>query len=305
MPNEPENSQKDPSSTPPPTPDQNNEDLPKLRTMKYDAAKFLKDRNLSFLDLVTKEQTRREETEPFQYQQRSSETVWLKLVSILVILVFIGLLGYASYIFLVKRSSPQVNQEAEPPAAYVATEGRDIITIRDNDRAGLFEKFRAVRQDRLPSRSIKQIVFKLENFDGNTRYASVGDFLTLIDFKPPSGFTDNYKPEFNILMYYKPLGAAIALILQPRDPDRAFAQMLAWEPTMILDFRNLYLDEQVSGASERFQDAIIQNVDTRQLPITDTTTLAYAIFAKRYLVIATSKDFLEVLINRLTTSPSL
>jgi hypothetical protein len=274
---------------------------PKLRTMKYDAANYLKDKNVSFLDLVDKEETRKE-SDNFSYKPRRPEHLWLTIVIGLIVVVFLGILGYMAFqVFL--KAPPPVGIDTDPPPAYVATDGRDIFTIRENDRAGLYDKLRASRNDRLPSRSIKQFVVKLENFEGATRYAKLSEFLPLLGAQPPSDFSANNKDKFNVLLYYPPTGTDIALIVEPKDVEQARTQMIAWERTMILDLNKLYLDAEVPATVNPFQDAIIKNIDARVLTITPTATLSYAIFAQKYLVISTTKEFLEVLISRLMIAP--
>ena len=289
-----------PASEPRP---ENQNELPKLRTMKHDAARYLKDRNLSFLDLVAKEhESAQERASKFEYHERVTEKAWFRGVLGLVTVILLGAVGYGIYVFLLTRDTLPAT-EATPARAFIPVEEREIITIRDGDRAGLLSKLEAARRNRLPSRSIKHVVVRLESFGGGSRFATAAEFFEIIDFKIPSGFADNIHDKFDILMYYRPDGADMGLVLEPKDQERAFGQMLGWENSIILDFRNLYFDMQVTQPLHLFTDTIIKNIDVRTINLEQGTTFLYALFAQRFLVIALSEEFMDVLLGRLLAAP--
>jgi len=278
-------------------------ELPNLRTMKHDAAQYLKDRNISFLDLVSKEhEYAKEHPEKFQYRERVTEKAWFRGVVGLVSVVLLAAIGYGVYVALLTRDTLP-STEATPARAFIPVEEREIITIRDGDRAGLFAKLEAARRSRLPSRSIKHVVIRIESFGGGARFASAGDFFKILDFKTPSGFTENTNDKFDILIYYRPDGADIGFVLEPKDRNRALGHMLEWEKSIILDFRNLYFDADVRQPLHLFTDAIVRNIDIRSVALQENATFSYGIFAQRFLVIATSDEFTNVLLGRLLAAP--
>lgn len=286
----------------PPAPGKS-EDLPGIRTMKHDATRYLKDRNISFLDLVAKEHTyAKEHAEAFEYNEKVTEKVWFRSVIVLVSLVFLGILVYTAYVFLLTRDTLPTT-EAPPARAFITVEEREIISIREKDRAGLLSKLEAARRDRLPSRSIKHVVVRIDSFGGASRFASARDFFETLDFKTPPGFTENINDKFDILIYYRPDGADIALLASPKDYERVFAHMLAWENTILLDFRHLYFDNDISQPLQLFNDKIVRNIDTRTIALEQNQEFIYAFFAQRLLVIATSEQFLEVILGRLLAAP--
>lgn len=279
------------------------DDLPKLRTMKHDAARYLKDRNLSFLDLVAKEHENTEgRSQNFEYHERVTEKAWFRGVLGLVSIVLLAAIGYGIYVFLLTRNTLPPT-EATPARAFIPVEEREIITIREGDRAGLLSKLEAVRRDRLPSRSIKHIVVRIESFGGSARFATATDFLKTLDFKVPNGLTDNLNDKFDVLIYYRPGGADIGLLFEPKDHERVLAHMLAWENTIILDFKNIYFDNDVSQPFSLFTDKVIRNIDVRTIALQENIAFFYAIFAQRLLVVATSEQFMEVLLGRLLAAP--
>ena len=80
---------------------ENENKLPKLHTMKQDAARYLKDRNISFLDLVSKEhESAQERAATFEYRERVTEKAWFRGVLGLVFLALLAALGYGAYVFL-------------------------------------------------------------------------------------------------------------------------------------------------------------------------------------------------------------
>lgn len=278
-------------------------ELPKLRTMKQDAAQYLKDRNISFLDLVSKEhEYAKDNPKMFMYRERLTEKAWFRSVLGLVLVVLVATVGYGVYVALLTRDTLPPT-EATPARAFILVEEREIITIRDGDRAGLLAKLEAARRSRLPSRSIKHVVVRIESFGGGARFASANDFFKILDFKTPSGFTENLNDKFDILVYYRPNGADIGFVFEPKDHERALAYMLEWEKNMILDFRNLYFDVDVRQPLHLFTDTIVRNIDMRSMALQENTAFSYGIFAQRFLVIATSDEFTSVLLGRLLAAP--
>ena len=120
--------------------------LPHIRTMKYDVQHYVKEKNLSFSDLVAKQQ-QKQSSEPFKREERVSEKAWFRGVLGFVALIILGVGGYAGFIFFQNRGVLP-SEEAPPARAFVVVEEREIITVRDGDRAGLFKKIEAARRDR-------------------------------------------------------------------------------------------------------------------------------------------------------------
>ncbi len=275
--------------------------LPRLRTMKYDASHYLKEKNISFLDLVAKEQQKHEE-DVFEFRERVTDQTWFKVVMTLIVLIVLGIGGYAAFTYFVAQPVTLAPGETAPKN-YLVVEQRDVVSSREGDRAGLFEKLRASRKDRLPSGSIKQVIIKLENLSGTAHYATIGEFFGTLDFRPPNDLATNLENGFNFLIYYTPQGASIGMILEPKNPERAFAQMIAWERNIILDWRYFYFDQTITSTSKVFTDDVIKNIDVRTLNITEGADLVYGFFAGKYLLISTSREFMELMIARLLTSP--
>lgn len=281
--------------------EEQSETLPRLRTMKYDADRYLKDKNVSFLDLVADEQKRKDRKD-FSYNEKVSEKAWFRGVMALLILVFGTLAVYAGYIFFATRNILPAAGE-EPLRAFVPVEEREIVTVRTGDRAGLLAKLEAAQRDTLPQGSIKYVVVRFERFGGVSHFATAEEFFTTLDFKPPPGFVFSLTDAINVLIYYHPDGASLALILEPRDYEGSVGAMRAWEQTMILDIKNLYFGTQVSPTSRLFEDDVTRNVDLRVLSLPNTPALSYAFFARRLLIISLAPDVMNVIINRLLVSP--
>lgn len=289
-----------PSTEPRP---ENENDLPKLHTMKQDAARYLKDRNVSFIDLVAEEhENAQKRAAAFEYRERVTEKAWFRGVLGLVFLVLMMTIGYGGYVFLLTTDTLPPT-ETTPERAFIPVEEREIITIRDGDRAGLLEKLEAARRDRLPSRSIKHIIVRIESFGGRSRFATMNDFMKTLDFKTPSGFTENLQDKFDIFIYYRSDGADVGLLAESKDRERTLAHMLEWEKSIILDFRNLYFDADVTQPLHLFTDSIVRNADVRSVTLQENTTFSYGMFAQRFLVISTSAECMDVLLGRLLAAP--
>ena len=298
----------EPTPPPQPTPPQEKEpssktELPRLRTMKYDAQRYLKDKNISFLDLVSQEKEyAREHPQQFQVKERASEQIWFRSIVGLIAVVFLGIIGYGTYVFLATRNSLP-SAEGIPARSFIHTEEREVITVREGDRTGLLTKLEAARRDRLPSRSIKHVVVRADSLSGSSHFASAKNFFQTLDFKTPSGLEENLNDKFDFLLYFKERGADGGFIFEPKDTNRALAQMLSWESTILLDFRHLYFDNDVTQPGQLFQDKIIKNVDVRSISLPEGLNFVYGIFAGRFLIISTSEEAMEVILGRLFVAP--
>ena len=292
------------TKTPPPTtkPSATEQGLPGLRTMKYDASRYLKDKNISLIDLVAQEKKEASESNKdivfFGDEREQSHLRWF---SVLVTMILLALAGYAGFVWFLK--SPTVMPTARPSQNLVVVEATETVTSRDSDRAGLLSKLRASEEDTLPAGSVKRILLQMESFAGATRYASVQDFFSTLDMRPPQELADNLQGPFNLVVLYTSDHANTGIIAQPKNAELALAGMRAWEKDMILGLRSLYFKEQIVSTVAPFEDAIIRNVDVRTASVSPTATPSYALFAGRYLLITTSREFMELLINRLLTSP--
>lgn len=278
-----------------------NPSLPRLRTMQYDASQYLKEKNVSFLDLVAREQEKGNE-ELYDLKDPITSRLWFKGLITLLIVALLGFAVYGIYTVFIKKPA-NLPAGSSAPRSLIAVETEEVITVRSGDRAALFERLRASRKDRLPSGSIRRIITKVEDSSGTVRFASIDDFFSTLDFRPPTDFVSNLNSSFNFFIYYTPSGANVGMILEPKNPERAFAQMIVWEPNMILDWRNVYFDQTVTATSRVFTDTVIKNVDVRTLDVAPDVNLSYGFFAGKYLLIATSRDFMELMINRLIVSP--
>ncbi len=282
-------------------PKEEEEALPQLRTMKYDAEHYLKNKHVSFLDLVADEQ-KRKTAQPFEFKEKISEAAWFRAVLGLILLVFLGVGGYAVFIYLSTRPVLP-GSEAPQARSFVPVEAREIITVREGDRAGLLNKLAATYRDRLPAGSIRHVVLRFERPGKEAWFVTLEEFFATLDFKPPPGLTFSFANTFDFLIYYTTNGAHAGLVLEPNNYERALGHMRAWEPTMILDLKMFYIDRAVSPTSRLFEDLVIKNIDVRTLPLDDAPALSYAFFARRLMLLTTSNEFMEVLINRLLVSP--
>ena len=77
---------------------------------------------------------------------------------------------------------------------------------------------------------------------------------------------------------------------------------IQWEPLLPIAFRPFFFDEKPEGLIAPFQDRSYRNIDWRYIKLSEEEDLGigYAIFpAKNLLVVATSKETMEIVINRL------
>lgn len=275
--------------------------IPNLRTMKYDAAKYLKDKEMTFIDMVAKEKEK-DRSEEFLVQESGSEKIITRALMSLVVLVVLAVGGYAAYVFLAERNTLP-GGEAPVARSFFPTDEREIIDVRAGDRAGFLSKLESTRRDRLPSGSIKHVIVRIEQFDSTSHLATPDELFSLLDYKPPSDLARNLNDTFNLLIYYRPSNSSFGLILEPKNYEEAVGHMRDWEENLALNFKTLYFDHQIAPTSQPFVDAIVRNIDVRKLGLSDNQSLSYAFYTRRYMLISTADDLMDIMIERFLISP--
>ena len=85
-----------------------------------------------------------------------------------------------------------------------------------------------------------------------------------------------------------------------RNIGQTFAGMLGWENSIQRDLEVFFLGEKITPVIAPFADRTFKNIDYRYLKIGPEIGIGYFIFsAKNYLVLSTSEEALQIVINRL------
>jgi len=135
--------------------------------------------------------------------------------------------------------------------------------------------------------------------------------LTLKEFSEftetgiPESILENSFPGFNIFAVYGTQTSDLAFIIKTKNFSKAYSSMLFWEKTMWASLKPFLNPEDVGAINQfSFLDEIVRNHDSRVLKNSDNKSiLSYAIFDKQYVVVATSREALSIILQRLIASP--
>ena len=273
-----------------------------IRTMKTDMDEFLKTAKPSIASMIQSDRT----------ASLPDERAPSKLPAIIVFSV-IGLIIAGGGIFFVRQflsgsassgtgqTQQAVTSKAAPPAPFFASETSRTITVNMNDRAGFVRLMADSMSETEREGTVKRIVIKVT--DGpQERFATMGDFFDLWRITPAPALTTRLDSPLMIFIYYGRSGARLGFAARSRMPDRTLADMLSWEPGLLTAFSPLFFDEKINSVLTPFEDRTYRNIDWRYLKLSQDKDLgiAHAIFpATNLLIVTTSKEAMETVINRL------
>lgn len=268
-----------------------------LHTMKSDINRFFKTTRPTLSQMMGRSETKRSDS----FTQRPGIKK-IYLFAGLGVLLLTGA-GFAVFKIANRGSEESARQivKLSPPAPFFAAETSRTISIKNGDR----QQFALLMQDSINEReregTIKKILIKLQDGSGE-RFAGAGDFFDLLRIKPPqnlSGFLDEPLMAF---IYYGTDGGRVGFAVKIRERDRVLSEMIAWEPSLILDFEPMFFGETPGQILSLFEDRSYRNIDWRFIKLSQQKDfgLAYAVFpARNILMVTTGKDGMESVINRL------
>lgn len=211
------------------------------------------------------------------------------------------LIAVASAFFLGGEGTQAPAPKITPPTPFFATESARTLTTSASDRNSFLRLMADSYQEREREGIIKRIIQKLKDGPAE-RFATMADFAEAYRMAPPRTFLDFIVPPLMTFFYYGSGGGNFGFIVKTSDPERTLRDMLAWEPSLINDLRLLFYDRKPETTIAPFEDRTYRNIDWRyqKLSQTQDSGIGYAIFpARNLLVVTTSKESMEVVINRL------
>lgn len=230
-------------------------------------------------------------------------------MSIIIFLVIVVLLiGAGAYVYRTYRSllftgsAPPVLR-LEPPAPFVGIETTQTLTIT-NENKGTFRDLLTnalSREER--TGSFKRILILLKEPTGD-RYGELKDLFGLLSIAPTSLFFTPIEAPLMSFAYYGTDGPHFGFMTRTNDRERVLQAMARWEETLWKDFDPLFLGSAIPRAG-LFEEFSYRNTNYRYLAsLSDPERgIAYMVFpAGRYLVVTTSRESMEELIERLFDS---
>lgn len=137
--------------------------------------------------------------------------------------------------------------------------------------------------------------------DYKGQYLSSKEISAVLFKNLPPDVSNYMTDKYNVYAYYGNLGASLGFIAETNSPDSMRAAMTAWENKGMLDgVINLFLKPVIKPTTIAFKDRLLPIGGTARYITykTKNTELNYILYGN-YLIITTSKDNLEAVINNL------
>ena len=174
---------------------------------------------------------------------------------------------------------------------------KEIIRLKSENREELADTIKKMSESPILLNTILNVSFFLEA-PGQTGFIGIPKFLGILKITPPANFLQSLEKDFTFGVYYFKKNNPF-IILKIRSFELAFSGALAWEKNMASDLKDI-LPISIPP-NQKFQDAIIKNIDSRILHNgVNNPALIYAFFNRQYLVISPDADTFNEIIKRLS-----
>lgn len=276
-------------------------DLPAIRTYKTDLADYTKKKGASYLDIIS--QAARLKKNHSELHQEEKLNLSLKTAVLIgsIVVAVLGL-GIGAYVYL-NADQKQTERLAErTPQPLIRADVEKIIIYQNSNLL----KDAIQKKLKVPQLSAHFTYLPIkEETGGRTKFLNGSEFFQAAKINIPSEINVNLTAPFT-LGVIDTLGQNEILILSRlKDFERTFAALLLWEKKMLEDLTPLLPAEKNLSAEENiFKDKVIENNDARIVyNLEKKPILAYTIFNKNILAIASSETALEAALEKLMVSP--
>lgn len=273
---------------------------PAIRTMKSDLEDLFKNTKPSLIQMIGRTQER--------LPVATGRPGKIRLILPLSLLALLAVAGTAVFFYLGGDLKPpadgmdsRTRERLTPAAPYFATETSRTITVKKQDRSQFLRLMQDSYKETEREGTVKRIIMVLE--DGPLeRYATPADFFELWRIAAPGGLAERLDDNLMAFIYYGASGGRLGLAARTREPERAFANMLSWEPGLLTSITPLFFDERSDAVIAPFEDRTYRNIDWRYLKLSQERDLGigYTVFpVGNIFILTTSKEAMETVINRL------
>ena len=277
-------------------------EIPKIRTLKTDAEIFIKEKKLSQLDIARSAYTAGgglARPAGGLAEKIKLGLDWKKITYSALAALIIALAGYFFFkLFFAAPQEPQP-ESPKPAASFLQVEDKKELVFSKSNPGSLISALLNEKQKGLRFDTIIYFPFRMTS----------KDFIALLSWNPPAGFSDNLNPDFNTLIVYEQASSDLAIIFKAKSFERALAALLEWERTIWFDWKPFLAEEDIKNIARfSWADDIIKNNDARVLKNGPPTgggkiILGYSIFNKQYVIISTSREALSTILDRLIALP--
>lgn len=273
---------------------------PVIRTMRSDAEELFKTTKPSLLQMIGTPQEAPSRTET---ARKKPMAVFIAGAT-LILLLGAGGFFYRTRINAptgaTKKQNPRIIPRSAAPALF-ATESSRTITVKKQDRAEFLRLMADAWRETEREGTVKRLIVMLR--DGPQEYpTTLADFFELWRITPPASLTGRMDQNFMVFLYAGKTGNRLGFAVRTREPERTFADMLSWEPSLLAGITQLFFDERAEALAVPFEDRTYRNIDWRYLKLSQERDLGvgYAVFPVGTVFIFTvGKEGMETVINRL------
>ncbi len=280
--------------------------IPKIRTFQTDARRFIKDKNLSPVQMVARS---------YSIQQRQGGPIapphapmtWQKKLliggEVLVVLAIFG----GVYMFIASRPTPPPKQNtgSQIPTPLVFAETQIILEVRPGEVGSLQKQILFEKEKKRGAGSLAYLPVVITTSSTTKALIPPPALISLLGWSTSSAFTEQLTTSANMFIYFGAQGNDVAFIWSTKDFERTLASLFGWEKSLPRTLRP-YLTNAPDTLISRliFENEVIKNHNARVAKTEDGRVIVgYAIFNKKYVVIATSREALATILGRLVALP--
>lgn len=260
--------------------------MPVLRTFKSDSANYVKEKEISLIDVAasqSKQRTLLRDEKNGGSRKINFKTIIFPIVAVIV-LAGAGVGGF----FIFKNF-----QKPETPT-YVLSKPPIVADEEIETTLNGFQKLieGPVKTNRLIYLPI------IKQSEEPKRLVTVREFFNNFGIIPASDLVGDFENNFMLSVFRSTQNWPI-LIFKVKSYDRTFAGMMRWERDMPADFKKIFPIETQSFKDLSFTDKEIKNQDVRVLyDERGEPVLMYSFFNRNYLIITTGEDALKEIFRR-------
>lgn len=285
-----------------PQPEQDVPRKPAIRTMRTDVETLYKTTKPSLIQIINKGVNI-----PLPRRGIKTPSLGKRILAWLILGISIFLLGGGSYYFYTsyrQRNNTEFRKSLVPPPPFFATETARTVSVEQNDRSVFLRLMLDSARELERGGTFKRIILKIRE-NTHERFGTLDDIFQFYQIAPPAGFLSQINPTLTAFFYYNQEGGHFGIVVKTRDRERTLRDLLNWEPSLMHDFTPLFFNENLQTVLAPFEDRTYRNIDWRFLKFSHIKDLGigYAVFpATDYLIITTSRETMETVINRLLTT---
>src|SRR3989344_390020 len=271
--------------------------IPTIRTMQIDAQMYIRQKNLSPLDIAAK--TYAANPPRLGIKQPRSWRVFL----VLGVVILMGA-GVAVWWFFFRPPVVIPPPQPKPPAAIVRTEGEAELVLSPANVRQFLDSIEQEREANRPVGSLIYLPIAMGN-GGAKRYINAQEFFQTLNINPLQSFLETILPRFYLFAFKGSARGSLAFAFRTNNFERSFSSLLSWERTMPRDLQYFISQNTAFDTLPRaFADKTIKNHDARVLiDQSGNVVLAYALFDKNFVILATSEEALAAVLERMIAVP--